>query len=255
VTQGPALASGRGRVLAAVLVGALGAWAVVVWQATRPDSMGTSPSMGMSPGLFLASWTVMMAAMMLPAALPVLLTFHRIQAGRGEQLRAAPLTGVFLTAYLLVWTAFGAVALGARKLLESTGLPTDGQIATGVLLVLAGAYQLSPLKHACLGRCRTPLAFLLGSWRDGTAGALRMGLQHGLDCLGCCWPLFLLLFPLGLMNLPAMVAVTALVFAEKVLPAGATLARAAGAGLIAWGLSTLAGGSLPSTGHAGAPSS
>ncbi|MCS7173934.1 MAG: DUF2182 domain-containing protein [Armatimonadetes bacterium] len=131
------------------------------------------------------------------------------------------------------------MALEARGLAERAGLGLEGPAATGAVLVLAGLYQFSPFKHACLRRCRTPLGFVLGFWRDGSVGALRMGVQHGLYCLGCCWSLFLVLFPLGLMNLPAMLAVTALVFAEKVLPAGPVFARASGAAILVWGLATL----------------
>lgn len=227
-----ALRQGRGRFPAALLLLAVAAWAVVVWQATGADPMD------MRPVLFIGSWTVMMAAMMLPAATPMLLTFDRIQAGKRRQGSSAVPTWVFLAGYLLVWAAFGAVALEARGLAHWAGLVLEGPAATGALLALAGLYQFSPLKHACLRWCRTPLGFVMGHWRDGSAGALRMGVQHGLYCLGCCWPLFLL-FPLGLMNLPAMLAVTALVSVEKVFPAGPVLARAAGAGLVAWGLATL----------------
>lgn len=232
--QNPVLPQARRAVVAALLLMATAAWAVVVWQATGDDPMA------MSPAVFLGSWTVMMAAMMLPAALPVLLTFDRVQAGRRKQGGFAVSTWVFLAGYLLVWATFGAVALGARELLAAVGISLESQDAVGVLLALAGVYQFSPLKHACLGKCRTPLGFVLGSWRDGPLGAVRMGLEHGVSCLGCCWALFLVLFPLGLMNLAAMAAVTALVFAEKVLPAGPQLARATGAGLVAWGLFTLA---------------
>ncbi|MDR7414898.1 MAG: DUF2182 domain-containing protein [Armatimonadota bacterium] len=234
MTESPALPQARRAMVAAVLLMAIAAWAVVVRQATGDDQMA------MSPAVFLGSWTTMMLAMMLPSALPVLLTFDRIQAGRRKQGGSGVPTWVFLVGYLVVWTAFGGVALGVRELLGAVGVSLHGQGAAGVLLVLAGVYQFSPLKHACLGKCRSPLGFVLGSWRDGRPGAVRMGLEHGISCLGCCWALFLVLFPLGLMNLAAMAALTALVFAEKVLPAGPKLARATGSGLVAWGLFTLA---------------
>jgi predicted metal-binding membrane protein len=105
----------------------------------------------------------------------------------------------------------------------------------GAVLVAAGAYQLTPLKDLCLSKCRTPLGFVMTSWRDGISGALRMGLLHGAWCLGCCWLLFAILFPLGLMNMAAMAAVTALVFAEKTLPWGRWATRATAAALIAYG--------------------
>ena len=105
----------------------------------------------------------------------------------------------------------------------------------GVVLALAGLYQLSPLKRACLSKCQTPLGFILGSWRDGYAGSFRMGLEHGAYCLGCCWLLFVILFPLGVMNIGAMVAITLLIFAEKSLPRGAQIAHVAALALVAYG--------------------
>ena len=106
---------------------------------------------------------------------------------------------------------------------------------SGVVLLIAGLYQLSPLKDICLAKCRTPLQFLLTSWHDGYGGAFRMGLEHGAYCLGCCWLLFVILFPLGLMNLAVMALVTALIFAEKVLPIGRQISKLVGAGLIIYG--------------------
>src|SRR5437764_2973183 len=108
--------------------------------------------------------------------------------------------------------------------------------AGGALLVLAGIYQLTPLKDICLLHCRTPLSFVMTRWRDGRLGAVRMGLVHGLYCVGCCWLLFLILIPLGLMNVAAMIAVAALVFAEKVIPYGRGIGLAASALLIACGV-------------------
>jgi predicted metal-binding membrane protein len=105
----------------------------------------------------------------------------------------------------------------------------------GGALVLAGLYQLSVVKHACLTKCRTPLGFILGSWRDGYGGAFRMGLEHGAYCLGCCWLLFVILFPLGVMNVAAMAAITLLIFAEKFLPAGRRISQIAAVALIAYG--------------------
>jgi predicted metal-binding membrane protein len=105
----------------------------------------------------------------------------------------------------------------------------------GLLLLLGGLYQLSPLKNACLAKCRSPLSFILTSWRDGYAGAFAMGLKHGVYCLGCCWLLFAILFPLGLMNIAAMVGLAVLIFAEKSLPFGLAIARVAGAVLITYG--------------------
>jgi predicted metal-binding membrane protein len=107
-------------------------------------------------------------------------------------------------------------------------------------MIVAGLYQLSPLKQRCLMQCRSPLAFLLGSWRDGGWGAVRMGLEHGAYCLGCCWLLFVILFPLGVMNVAAMAVVTALIFAEKALPLGRRIGQAAAGALVAYGVMVIA---------------
>ena len=114
----------------------------------------------------------------------------------------------------------------------------------GGLLVVAGLYQLSPLKHACLARCRTPLQFVLGSWRDGRRGAVRMGLTHGIVCLGCCWLLFAILFPLGMMNIAILAMITLLIFAEKSLPFGLQIGRIAAAALIVYGALVIASPNL-----------
>jgi predicted metal-binding membrane protein len=118
----------------------------------------------------------------------------------------------------------------------------------GVLLLLAGVYQLTPLKNVCLAKCRTPTQFLLTSWRNGNGGALRMGIEHGVYCLGCCWMLFVILFPLGMMNIAALALLTALIFAEKVFPAGYRVSAVAGVALIAYGaLVIVAPALLPGT--------
>jgi predicted metal-binding membrane protein len=105
----------------------------------------------------------------------------------------------------------------------------------GVALILAGLYQLTPLKQICLAKCRSPLAFIMGSWRDGYAGAVRMGVEHGLYCLGCCWFLFVILFPLGMMNIAILALVTLLIFAEKSLPGGRRISQVAAIALLAYG--------------------
>jgi predicted metal-binding membrane protein len=106
----------------------------------------------------------------------------------------------------------------------------------GAVLVMAGLYQLTPLKTICLAKCRTPLAFIMTSWREGRAGAVQMGLEHGLYCAGCCWLLFVILFPLGMLNIAVMAVITVLIYAEKVFPYGEFIGRLAGAGLVAYGL-------------------
>ncbi|TDH59301.1 DUF2182 domain-containing protein [Dankookia rubra] len=203
------------------------------------EMVGASPTMGLRAPVFLAIWVVMMAAMMFPAVAPMVLAFHRIQAGRHGSGAFVP-TWVFVAGYMLVWTAAGAAAYAAALAAEAvavrTGLgPAGAARIGGAVLVAAGLYQLTPLKDRCLSKCRTPVGFIMTSWREGRLGALRMGAQHGLWCLGCCWLLFAVLFPLGLMNIAAMAALTALVFAEKTLPWGRLAARAAAVVLVAYG--------------------
>src|SRR5204863_8805295 len=128
--------------------------------------------------------------------------------------------------------AAGAERLAARAMWLANLAARLG----GAVLVLAGLYQLSPLKHACLSKCRTPLQFIMTSWREGYGGTLRMGIEHGAYCLGCCWLLFVILFPLGLMNIAVMALVTALIFAEKALPIGRQISKLAGVALIVYGV-------------------
>ena len=186
-----------------------------------------------------AMWWVMMVAMMLPSAAPVILLYGRVYR-HGAQ---APPTSAFLGGYLAVWLAFALLAAGLQALLEQLGLVSamavsDYWLRAG-LLIAAGAYQLSPLKDACLASCRTPTDFLTRHYRPGALGALRMGLLHGAFCVGCCWLLMALLFVAGVMNLAWIAALTLLVAAEKLLPAGQWIARLSGAVLIAWGAASL----------------
>jgi predicted metal-binding membrane protein len=189
-------------------------------------------------GAILAMWLVMMVAMMLPSAAPMLLLFAATQRGRASTGEPATVLA-FAAGYLLVWGGFSVAAAALQALLQQAMLLSSNlAMTTGWLppavLALAGIYQLTPLKHACLFRCRSPLGFLLSRWRDGIGGALAMGLRHGAFCLGCCWALMALLFVGGVMNL-AWVAVLALfVLAEKALPHGAWLSRISGLALIAW---------------------
>jgi predicted metal-binding membrane protein len=237
----------RTLILATLLALAAAAWVVVIAQATMAGEMAMgagSPTMGLAAPLFLAVWIAMMVAMMFPTAAPMILTFAAIAAGKRQRGQPHAPTWVFVGAYLLVWSLFGGVAYGLALALERLAMMSPwvmdhlGQIG-GAVLILAGLYQLSPLKHACLAQCRTPMQFVLTSWRDGRGGAFRMGLAHGVYCLGCCWLLFLILFPLGVMNIAAMAALTALIFAEKALPAGRRVGQVAAAVLIAYGLLVL----------------
>jgi predicted metal-binding membrane protein len=183
--------------------------------------------------LMFAMWWAMMAGMMLPSALPMTLTFATVNRRRRERGTPWVPTAVFVAGYLAAWGAFSIAATAAQWALERAALMTpmtglSSPLLGGVLLVAAGVYQVTPLKHACLRRCRSPLSFVLGYWRDGTAGALRMGAEHGAFCLGCCALLMTLLFVGGVMNLAWAAAIAAFVLLEKLLPAGEALARVAG---------------------------
>ncbi|RWC07951.1 MAG: DUF2182 domain-containing protein [Mesorhizobium sp.] len=237
----------RNIILALLIAAAAAAWwALLAWQQTGMDAdmRMDSPTMGITAALFLAVWLIMMIAMMFPAAAPMILTFHQVQSGKRGRGQAFVSTWVFVAGYMLVWTATGVLAFagaaGAEMLAAHVGLSaaTDARIG-GALLMVAGAYQLSQLKDLCLAKCRSPIGFILTSWRDGRLGAVRMGLRHGLFCLGCCWLLFLALFPLGIMNLAAMAVVTLLVFAEKTFPYGERIAKVSGVALLLYGAAVL----------------
>jgi predicted metal-binding membrane protein len=153
-------------------------------------------------------------------------------------------TGAFLAGYLLVWATFSALATAWQWELHATALlspraASASPYLSGILLLVAGIYQWTPVKSACLKHCRSPLGFLMRSWRDGASGALRMGLQHGTYCVACCWFLMLLMFVLGAMNLLWMAALTAFVVLEKAAPGGRRIGQVAGLALIVWGAATL----------------
>ena len=235
------LARERNAILASLLLLAAGAWALLVWRwAIMDDGDMMSLTMGMSAPLFIAIWIAMMVAMMFPTAAPMILTFARVQSNRREQGRPFVPAWIFVGSYLVVWTLAGLVAFAAATGIEALAGRVDwlsdnaGRIGGGVI-VLAGLYQLSPLKRACLTKCRAPHSFILTSWRDGNWGAFRMGAEHGLFCLGCCWLLFVILFPLGMMNVGAMALITLLIFAEKSTPIGRQMATLASLGLVVFG--------------------
>jgi predicted metal-binding membrane protein len=213
------------------------------------DRMGAMP--GMDDDLsndFLvvtAMWSAMMVAMMTPSAAPTILLYGRVH--RNSAGVSAPPTAAFLAGYLACWIAFALVAAALQFAFERTALASPatmalhGRPAAALLLVAAGLYQLSPLKDACLGRCRSPAEFLARNYRPGASGALRLGLLHGAYCVGCCWLLMALLFVGGVMNLIWIAALTLLVAAEKLLPGGYWLARIAGIAMVGWGAVLLLG--------------
>jgi predicted metal-binding membrane protein len=187
-----------------------------------------------------AMWVVMMVGMMAGSSMPVLLLFAGAHARRGGG-RAPFIVLMFALGYLAVWVGFSACATLAQWALHhaavlSPELAASSPKVGGAILCAAGLYQLTPFKRACLMHCQSPLGFLMTRWRDGTPGALQMGMRHGAYCLGCCWALMCVLFVVGVMNLVWVAALALFVILEKSVPSGAVLARAAGAAMIAVGV-------------------
>ena len=186
-------------------------------------------------------WMVMMIAMMLPSATPMILTFAAV--ARNRRMHERPYAGVtvFAAGYLAVWCGFSVVAAAAQWLLHREALlspmmVSSSALCAGILLLLAGLFQFTPLKRTCLTRCRAPLEFVMTHWREGRSGAFAMGFEHGLFCTGCCWALMALLFVLGVMNLLWIAVLTILVGLEKILRGRIVLSWASGALLTLWGL-------------------
>ena len=191
-------------------------------------------------------WAGMMFAMMTPSAAPMILMFAGVNRRRREQQVSYVPTSVFLAGYLVVWAAFGVLATAAQWGLHAASLLSPMMVSTspalgGILLLAAGIYQWTPLKHACLSKCRSPMGFVLSEWREGRWGALLMGLKHGGYCTGCCWSLMALLLVAGVMNLLWVAAIAGFILLEKVAPAGDRLGRVAGVLFIGWGVWMVAG--------------
>ncbi len=235
-------------VTAVIAVAIALAWGWIVPMARDMYGPMTGPSAWMmrstwdAPHLFLLwlMWAVMMAAMMLPSATPLLLLYHKALRRRRASGGAAIRVYAMGAGYLAVWAIFSAGATGLQRMLSgmlilNPMMEMSGRTAIGVTLLLAGAWQLTPWKAACLSQCRSPLSFIMQRWRDSVAGALRMGLEHGAWCLGCCWALMLLLFAGGVMNLTVIVGLAAIVLVEKLLPLGVALGRALGVLMVAAG--------------------
>ncbi len=246
----------RAVIIAGVVAVAAIAWGYILYLAQSNADIGNS--MGMAAGiirswngvdfaLMFVMWAVMMVAMMVPSAAPMILLFATVNRRRREESRPFVSTGVFLSGYLVVWSLFALGAtLGnwglhqASLLTSMMGGSSSGYLGGGLLLV-AGVFQWSRLKYVCLTHCRSPLSFLMNDWREGTAGAFKMGLQHGRYCLGCCWVLMALLFVLGVMNLVWIAALAAFVLAEKAVPQGQKVSRATGLVLVVWGALMVSG--------------
>ncbi|HEY2832343.1 MAG TPA: DUF2182 domain-containing protein [Sporichthyaceae bacterium] len=226
---GPAFTAVRHRLGLVVLLFAL---AVLAWQWTAHwmSGMDDGPWTALGTlGSFLGIWVTMMTAMMLPSVAPTIALYSRLIRQRSPW---SPL--LFTGGYLATWTGAGLVAFGiavGADRLSGDALAWDraGRTLAGMTLLVAAAWELTPLKDVCLGKCHSPLGFLLGYWRDGPRGALSMGIRNGAWCVGCCWALMASLFALGVMSLTWMTLIAAIIAAEKLLPhrRGATLGTAA----------------------------
>lgn len=243
--RGGVLPVGAGIALVAAL-----SWAYIfymVWGMEHMDLAADSLLMPRMIGwdgadlvLVFVMWAIMMAAMMLPAATPLLLLLARINHSRYSRRRAAVATGVAGLGYLATWTGFSLLATLAQwGLLEarlvSPMMESSSRLMSGALLVAAGVYQFTPLKLACLRHCRSPLSVLLTEWREGYWSAFGMGLRQGAYCIGCCWLLMALLFAFGVMNLIWIAALSLFVLLEKILPQPRLFSMGTGAILLVWG--------------------
>ena len=228
------------------LIGTLLVLAAVSWWFTDDRMTGMDMGPGTEPGslwFWVSSWVVMMAAMMFPSIAPMVLMHRRIQQGKRDRGVAADTgaTALFVAAYLLSWSAVGLVSyvvLWAGHEWSPAFLRWDsaGPYVAGGAIVVAGLYQLTPFKDICLTKCRSPFEFLLTAWRPGRIGALRMGLEHGAWCVGCCWALMLALIALGVMSVGWMVFIAALIALEKLIPWKAVANRSIATLLIVLGL-------------------
>ena len=212
---------------------------------TRMSTMKMGSGMMMEPavwdlgyaGVMFVMWWVMMSAMMLPSAAPMVLLFAAMNRKHRERGNPFASTTVFASAYLIVWAGFSLVAVALQWGLErlamlSPMLVSVNVVLGGCLLLAAGLYQLTPIKQACLRHCRSTLQFILTRWRSGSGGAFRMGLEHGAYCVGCCWFLMGLLFFGGVMNLYWIAGLAVFVLIEKTIPAGHWVGHAVGIGLM-----------------------
>jgi predicted metal-binding membrane protein len=238
------------------LIGLLVALAVVAWAVTdsRMGGMDAGPGTALgSLGFFVTAWIVMMAAMMFPSIAPMVVMYARMQEGRRRKGQDAPAgaTAAFVAGYLISWGAAGVLGYAIFELTRSVSIDAlswdrGGPYLAGGVIIAAALYQLTPLKDACLRKCRNPFMFILTSWRPGRTGALRMGVEHGGWCVGCCWALMAALFALGVMSLGWMAFIAALIAIEKLLPWKAVANRGVAVTLLALGLAVaFTPGSVP----------
>jgi predicted metal-binding membrane protein len=237
--------------LALVALAAAG-WAYVAYQAASMGSMRSAVS-GMALGgieglaVFLSAWTIMMVAMMVPATLPLILLYRYLARKRLRPAQARIGTAILLGGYAAVWTAAGLPVYAYNSWSSVAG--SLMVVLPALLLIVGGVYQFTPLKRICHARCSSPLFFLIQNWRPGATGALRLGVIHGVDCLGCCAGLMVGLVALGMMNLLWMLTAAVIIFAEKTIPGSHRVARPLGAVMVAGGVVllvvSLSGGIAP----------
>jgi predicted metal-binding membrane protein len=243
------IARNQAPLLGFVITLALLCWGILVWlviDMCNPIAMMTMP---MSPSWLSVNfvavffmWAIMMAAMMLPSAIPMILLHHKM-SGAGN---LGTNTALFIAAYLVIWSLFSIVAVIVQFLVHNLGLLnpsslTVNSLVSGAVLILAGGFQFTKLKETCLRACQSPAGFFMSRWKGGAKGSFSMGLSHGMFCLGCCWALMLLLFVGGVMNLAWVLLLTVGVLAEKTIPAGKTLSNLIGAILIFFGCYSIYG--------------
>ncbi len=237
--------------MAGMVAFTLVSWAYLAVVASSMDNMSSMLAMPMTSAwtpvqstLMVVMWAVMMAAMMLPSAVPMVFAYDRMDGGSAEGRGGS--TALFVVGYVVVWSLFAAAATGLQWILHSITLVNGMGVATqvwlsGGLLIGAGAVQFTPGKMRSLGACRTPMGFLMTSWQEGRTGAVKMGLHHGRLCLACCWSLMALLFVLGVMNLAWVAVLAVFVLAEKVAPRGELISRIGGLVLMVWGAAVVIG--------------
>lgn len=228
-----------------MLIGLLLGLALIAWLLSSGRMAGMDAGPGTDPGalgVYLTTWVVMMAAMMFPSIAPMVLAHAAVERGHAARGKGRPgATAAFVAGYLVCWTAFGLAAymlLELARALRPGVLSWDhgGPYVAGAVIVVAAAYQLTSLKDACLTKCRGPLDFVLGHWRDGLAGSLQMGIEHGAWCIGCCWALMAVLFALGAMSVGWMALVAALIAIEKLAPWKTAANSAIAVALVALGI-------------------
>lgn len=241
-------------IITALVLLSLLAWVVTVREMgsmglgmmTHSMTMGQPFSLS-NAGLYIVFWGVMMVAMMFPSVAPMVVLFSTIARRKQEQheqtglSRPSPSVWIFVAGYSLLWTLTGGIAYAGDLAMQSLphtfpSLRTYGTVIGGVTLIIAGLYQLTPLKYLCLTQCRSPFGFLVQHWQEGARGAFRMGFQHGAYCLGCCWSLMAVMFVMGTMNLVWMGILSLVIFVEKIVPHGMSMGKAVGVGLIGLGL-------------------